>query len=174
MGGHYDNQTIELEIEDSGLDCYYYGVQLVDQNKEDKTLLETIYLENEMTEDNEELNTNIVKWLGSSNKEIKVQEDIPPSNEEDNIQEEIKSNSENWDNLDDSEIFQKLIRTEQVSLDVLEKLSIKVDSSFLAYVPKDEIGLSEDENQKVEKLLEFLDDLEDVQNVFSNQSLGKS
>ena len=59
-------------------------------------------------------------------------------------------------------------------LDVLEKLSIKVDSSFLAYVPKDEIGLSEDENQKVEKLLEFLDDLEDVQNVFSNQSLGRS
>ena len=59
-------------------------------------------------------------------------------------------------------------------LDVLEKLGIKVDSSFLAYVPKDEIGLSEDENQKVEKLLEFLDDLEDVQNVFSNQSLGKS
>lgn len=59
-------------------------------------------------------------------------------------------------------------------LDVLEKLSIKVDSSFLAYVPKDEIGLSEDENQKVEKLLEFLDDLEDVQNVFSNQTLGQS
>lgn len=59
-------------------------------------------------------------------------------------------------------------------IDVLEKLSIKVDSSFLAYIAKDEIGLSEDENQKVEKLLEFLDDLEDVQNIFSNQTLGKS
>ena len=59
-------------------------------------------------------------------------------------------------------------------LDLLEKLSIKVDSSFLAYVPKDEIGLNKDENQKVEKLLEFLDDLEDVQNVFSNQTLGQS
>ena len=59
-------------------------------------------------------------------------------------------------------------------LDLLEKLSIKVDSSFLAYVPKDEIGLNEDENQNVEKLLEFLDDLEDVQNVFSNQALGQS
>ena len=59
-------------------------------------------------------------------------------------------------------------------LDLLEKLSIKVDSSFLAYVPKDEIGLNEDENQKVEILLEFLDDLEDVQNVFSNQTLGQS
>jgi len=34
--------------------------------------------------------------------------------------------------------------------------------------------LNEDENQKVEKLLEFLDDLEDVQNVFSNQTLGQS
>jgi len=59
-------------------------------------------------------------------------------------------------------------------LDLLEKLSIKVDSSFLAYVPKDEIGLNEDDNQKVEKLLQFLDDLEDVQNVFSNQTLGQS
>ena len=59
-------------------------------------------------------------------------------------------------------------------LDLLEKLSIKVDSSFLAYVPKDEIGLNEDDNQKVEKLLEFLDDLEDVQNVFSNHTLGQS
>ena len=59
-------------------------------------------------------------------------------------------------------------------LDLLEKLNIKVDSSFLAYVPKDEISLNEDENQKVEKLLEFLDDLEDVQNVFSNQTLGQS
>ena len=59
-------------------------------------------------------------------------------------------------------------------LDLLEKLSIKVDSSFLAYVPRDEIGLNEDDNQKVEKLLEFLDDLEDVQNVFSNQTLGQS
>ena len=59
-------------------------------------------------------------------------------------------------------------------LDLIEKLNIKVDSSFLAYVPKDEIGLNEDENQKVEKLLEFLDDLEDVQNVFSNQTLGQS
>ena len=59
-------------------------------------------------------------------------------------------------------------------LDVLEKLSINVDASFLAYVAKDQIDLNEDENQKVDKLLEFLDDLEDVQNVFSNQALGKS
>ena len=68
----------------------------------------------------------------------------------------------------------KTILAEELAVILTKELSIKVDSSFLAYVPKDEIGLSEDENQKVEKLLEFLDDLEDVQNVFSNQSLGKS
>ena len=49
-----------------------------------------------------------------------------------------------------------------------------VDSSFLDYIPKDDIELSENENLKVEKLLEFLEDLEDVQNVFSNQTLGRT
>ena len=57
-------------------------------------------------------------------------------------------------------------------LDILENLNISVDSSFLAYVAKDEIKLSEDENEKVENLLDFLEELEDIQNVFSNQTLG--
>ena len=57
-------------------------------------------------------------------------------------------------------------------LDILENLNISVDSSFLAYVAKDEIKLSKDENEKVEKLLDFLEELEDIQNVFSNQTLG--
>lgn len=57
-------------------------------------------------------------------------------------------------------------------LDILEALSIPVDSSFLAHVPKDEIKLSKDEHDKVEKLLDFLEELEDIQNVFSNQTLG--
>tara|TARA_B100001109_G_scaffold252227_1_gene247837 strand:- start:499 stop:1227 length:729 start_codon:yes stop_codon:yes gene_type:complete len=57
-------------------------------------------------------------------------------------------------------------------LDILENLNISVDSSFLAYVAKDEIKLSKDENEKVENLLDFLEELEDIQNVFSNQTLG--
>ena len=57
-------------------------------------------------------------------------------------------------------------------LDFLEALNIPVDSSFLAHVPKDEIKLSKDEHDKVEKLLDFLEELEDIQNVFSNQTLG--
>ena len=57
-------------------------------------------------------------------------------------------------------------------LDILENLNISVDSSFLAYVAKDEIKLSKDENEKVENLLDFLEELEDIQNVFSNKTLG--
>ena len=57
-------------------------------------------------------------------------------------------------------------------LDILENLNISVDSSFLAYVAKDEIKLSKDENEKVENLLDFLEELEDIQNVFSNRTLG--
>ena len=57
-------------------------------------------------------------------------------------------------------------------LDILENLNISVDSSFLAYVAKDEIKLSKDENEKVENLLDFLEELEDIQNVFSNQTIG--
>ena len=59
-------------------------------------------------------------------------------------------------------------------LDILENLNISVDSSFLAYVAKDEIKLSKDENEKVENLLDFLEELEDIQNVFSNQTLGRN
>ena len=59
-----------------------------------------------------------------------------------------------------------------IKLDILEALNIPVDSSFLAHVPKDEIKLSKDEHDKVEKLLDFLEELEDIQNVFSNQTLG--
>jgi len=62
----YDKKEIELEIEDSGLDCYYKGVQLVD--RDDNNSLETIfYLENEDFENNKKLYTNISKWV--SNKE---------------------------------------------------------------------------------------------------------
>ena len=57
-------------------------------------------------------------------------------------------------------------------LDILENLNISVDSSFLAYVAKDEIKLSKDENEKVKNLLDSLEELEDIQNVFSNQTLG--
>jgi transcriptional/translational regulatory protein YebC/TACO1 len=41
-------------------------------------------------------------------------------------------------------------------------------------VPKDFIKVSEEEGVKVEKLIDALDDLEDVQNIYSNYEIEQS
>ena len=57
-------------------------------------------------------------------------------------------------------------------IDQLEKMNIEIDSSFLAFIPKDLIDLSKEENNNFEKFIDFLEGLEDVQNVFSNNNYG--
>ena len=59
-------------------------------------------------------------------------------------------------------------------IELIEKIPIEVDSSFIAFVPKDFIKVSEEEGAKVEKLIDALDDLEDVQNVYSNYEIEQS
>jgi YebC/PmpR family DNA-binding regulatory protein len=59
-------------------------------------------------------------------------------------------------------------------IDKLEKMDIEIDSSFLAFIPKDLISLSPDENNNFEKFIDFLEGLEDVQNIFSNHHFGES
>ena len=59
-------------------------------------------------------------------------------------------------------------------IDKHEKMDIEIDSSFLAFIPKDLISLSPDENNNFEKFIDFLEGLEDVQNVFSNHNFGES
>ena len=111
----YNNKDIELEIEDSGLDCYFKGIKLVDKVSEDNSLLETkFYLENQEFENNEKLNSNISSWLGFANKEKK------------NLKEK-NNDIDNWGDLDDSEIFQKLIDSENISIEILEKLTNSED-----------------------------------------------
>jgi transcriptional/translational regulatory protein YebC/TACO1 len=53
-------------------------------------------------------------------------------------------------------------------------MDIEIDSSFLAFIPKDLISLSPDENNNFEKFVDFLEALEDVQNVFSNHNFRDS
>ena len=59
-------------------------------------------------------------------------------------------------------------------IELIEKIPIEVDSSFIAFIPKDFIKVSEEEGVKVEKLIDALDDLEDVQNVYSNYEIEQS
>ena len=52
--------------------------------------------------------------------------------------------------------------------DNLEKLNLKIEGAQLAYAPLQKTTLSEDEKLDYEKLLELLDDQDDVQEIFDN------
>ena len=53
-------------------------------------------------------------------------------------------------------------------IEVIEQIPLEVDSSFVAFIPKDFIKISEEESIKVENLIDSLDDSEDMQNIYSN------
>ena len=56
-------------------------------------------------------------------------------------------------------------------IELIEKIPIEIDSSFIALIPKDFIKVSKDEGGKVEKLIDALDDLDDIQDVYSNYEI---
>ena len=78
--------------------------------------------------------------------------------------------------LIDEEFYKLYFNSQDLynKIDKLEKMNIETDSSFLAYIPKDLISLSSDENSNFEKFIDFMESLEDVQNVYSNQNLEDS
>ena len=51
---------------------------------------------------------------------------------------------------------------------VLIKNDFKIDEAVIGYVPKTKIELTEEQEEKVFEFLNFLENLEDTQNVFSN------
>jgi len=53
----------------------------------------------------------------------------------------------------------------------IEKNGIEIENSFLAFLPNEYLSLKEEEFSKVNDLIDFLDELEDVQNVFTNLTL---
>ena len=55
---------------------------------------------------------------------------------------------------------------------VLEKAGIKPDSSEIVYLPKIPLVLSADDASRVQTLVDALDELEDVQHVFSNHEIA--
>ena len=51
---------------------------------------------------------------------------------------------------------------------VLIKNDFKIDEAVIGYLPKTKIELTEEQEEKVFEFLNFLENLEDTQNVFSN------
>jgi YebC/PmpR family DNA-binding regulatory protein len=59
-------------------------------------------------------------------------------------------------------------------IEIIEKNAIEIDSSFIAFIPKDFISVSVLDAEKIEKLIDSLEDLEDVQNVYANYKAEQS
>jgi transcriptional/translational regulatory protein YebC/TACO1 len=55
--------------------------------------------------------------------------------------------------------------------DAMEKASVKPDASEITMRAENEISLTGETAQSVAKLLDWLEDLDDVQNVYSNADL---
>jgi len=95
----------------------------------------------------------------------------------------------NINNIEEEKIFEKLIEYEDIKdinfdenyikiiSDIkslynikndIEKLNLKVESAQIEYVAKDKIFIEEDKSEKIYEFLSLLDDLDDVQNVYTN------
>ncbi len=59
-------------------------------------------------------------------------------------------------------------------IDLIEQKGINIDSSFIELIPKNFIEVSDEDFLTIQKLIDVLDDLEDVQNVYSNYKIKDS
>ena len=75
---------------------------------------------------------------------------------------DIKSNEVNLDILTKPEDFEMVKKA-------LEEKGIKIESSALDYIPKEEVEISEKDKAQAEKLFEALDENDAVNDIYSNQ-----
>ncbi len=109
---------------------------------------------------------NAVSYMFDRKGEIKVS--IDGQGEEDLELKIIESGAEDYQLIDDGYlIYCKPNELKQVA-DILLDQGLKVESSELVWLPKETISVPEEDSAKVIRLLEALDDLDDVANVSSN------
>lgn len=119
-------------------------------------------------------NEGSVRWLFEKKGFITINPKFPISNfqTKDDLEltviesgaEDTKWDGDNFDIFTKPEDFEKVKKT-------LEEKGIKVESSDLGWVAKEEIPVGEKEKEQAEKLFEALDENDAVQNVYSNLKL---
>ena len=77
--------------------------------------------------------------------------------------EDIKDGEDGVELFSAREDFQKM-------MDVVNKLGIEPDDSGLQWIAKEEVDLDDETSAKVERLYDALDELDDVREVFTNES----
>ena len=59
-------------------------------------------------------------------------------------------------------------------IELIEKNGLEIDSSFIELLPKNFVEVSEEKFLTIKKLFDSLEDLEDIQNVYSNYRVEKN
>lgn len=80
----------------------------------------------------------------------------------------IDAGAEDVDEQEDSIEVTTSVENFAAVKDAFEKNGIKIFSADLTYIPKTTLSLPESECEKVERLIEALEDHDDVQNVYTN------
>ena len=80
----------------------------------------------------------------------------------------IEAGAEDIEHDEDEIIIYTKVENLKKVKDAVDKEGIKIESADIEYVPKEEKELNEGDEEKVERLLDALDDSDDVSDIFTN------
>lgn len=80
----------------------------------------------------------------------------------------IDSGAEDVEETEDSIVITTAVDSFEMVKNTLTESNIEIFSADLSFIPNSTISVSEEDNERLEKLLESLEDHDDVQNVYTN------
>ena len=94
-------------------------------------------------------------------------------NEEELFELSIENNAKDF--IEEDDIYKMIFNHSDMyeKIDYFEKNNLNIENSFLEYVAKDFVEVDTEQEDKICKMIDFLENLEDVQNVYTNYSEKK-
>ena len=94
-------------------------------------------------------------------------------NEEELFELSIENNAKDF--IEEDDVYKMIFNHSDMyeKIDYFEKNNLNIENSFLEYVAKDFVEVDTEQEDKICKMIDFLENLEDVQNVYTNYSEKK-
>ena len=94
-------------------------------------------------------------------------------NEEELFELSIENNAKDF--IEEDDVYKMIFNHSDMyeKIDYFEKNNLNIENSFLEYVAKDFVEVDTKQEDKICKMIDFLENLEDVQNVYTNYSEKK-
>lgn len=94
-------------------------------------------------------------------------------NEEELFELSIENNAKDF--IEEDDVYKMIFNHNDMyeKIDYFEKINLNIENSFLEYVAKDFVEVDTEQEDKICKMIDFLENLEDVQNVYTNYSEKK-